>query len=351
MCLSGYFGWVIGEGVFPLNLVLAALCASVAYGVSLMFERAAIYNLHGFRGNAMTCWLIGAFFLVANTMFDYSSAAAVRDAVATAATNANNKATDTRSQVELLRKNIADAKATTAWQAQLQPAEAYEGLIRNLEGNQTIMKRSRGCADQTIPETKDHCQKITDARANLAMAQQKRVYEAQITKWETELGKAMAKAESTDFHSNPALAQVRAVASWFKMDRNLNENNIFWGQNSIMLLMTILVNLGLAFLGNEIGTMRARFIPREEFSCQPQQEPRRLAYYGDHGGNARPGPIPPPASPLHHNETIILAESNNPPSAPQHVADPAIADLLRKSREAADEVKARLAAMRTAGNA
>lgn len=358
MCLSGYFGWVIGEGAFPLNVVLAALCASVAYGVSLMFERAAIYNIHGFRGNAVTCWVIGAFFLFANTMFDYSSAAAVRDAVATQATNMNNKASDVRGQIDILRKNIADAKATTAWQTQLQPAEAYEGVIRNLESNQTIMRRSKNCADQTLPDTKAHCQSITDAKANLAMAQQKKVYEGQIAKWEAALVAMTAKADETGFHSNPALAQVKAVASWFKLDRNLNDNNIFWGQNSIMLLMTILVNLGLAFLGNEIGIMRARTIPAEAFSyhAPPPQEPRRLAYYGapppePQTNTFRPQPpSQPPPSGHHttHNETIILAEAAPPaPLKP----DPAIDELLRRSRESSDAVRARLAALKPQGSA
>lgn len=353
MCLSGYFGWVLGEGVFPLNIVLAVMCAAVAYGVSLMFERAAGYNILGLRSNAIICWAIGTLFLCANTLFDYSSAAAVRDAVATAATNANNKASDARAQVDLLRKNISDAKATSAWQAALQPPSAYEGMIRNLEGNATIMKRSKGCQDQTLPDTKDHCQKITDAKANLAMAQQREVTSRQISKWEQELGQATSKADTTDFHSNPALAQVRAVTSWFKLDRNLTDTNLFWGQNAIMLLMTVLVNAGLAFLGNEIGTGRALamqvsqggdfphpaqlYLPR---SPQPQgPQPLKVEPTQDHHQQR-----------WNHSETIIVAGGQGGgPDVPD--IDPATADLLAKSEAANEKVRRMLAEMKAVGTA
>lgn len=353
MCLSGYFGWVLGEGVFPLNIVLALMCASVAYGVSLMFERAAGYNVLGLRANAVLCWIIGALFLAANTLFDYSSAAAVREAVATAATNANNKASDVRGNMDLLRKNIADAKGSTAWQAHLLPSSAYEAEIRNLEGFATVMKRSNQCADQTREDTKAHCEKLAAAKANLAMALQRKSYEGQIEKWESELGRLTAKAETTEFAANPAIAQVRAVTSWFKLDRNLTDTNLFWGQNAIMLLMTVLVNAGLAFLGNEIGTGRAMalqasqggdfphpaqlYLPR---SPQPQgPQPLKVEPTQDHHQQR-----------WNHSETIIVAGGQGGgPDVPD--IDPAAADLLAKSEAANEKVRRMLAEMKAVGTA
>lgn len=352
MCLSGYFGWVLGEGVFPLNIVLAVMCAAVAYGVSLMFERAAGYNILGLRSNAIICWAIGTLFLCANTLFDYSSAAAVRDAVATAATNANNKASDARAQVDLLRKNISDAKATSAWQAALQPPSAYEGIIRNLEGNATIMKRSKGCQDQTLPDTKDHCQKITDAKANLAMAQQREVTSRQISKWEQELGQATSKADTTDFNSNPALAQVRAVTSWFKLDRNLTDTNIFWGQNAIMLLMTVLVNACLAFLGNELGTTQAMMMRGQGYEPPPGYQ---LALAGP---QQPPGPQPLRATDApvadhgsgngwDRSETIILSGGHHGAAHGHgHDPDPARAEIMTAIEDANDAVSRKLADMK-----
>lgn len=349
MCLSGYFGWVIGEGVFPLNVVLALMCAAVAFGVSMMFERAAGYNVVGYRGNAIVCWMIGALFLAANVLFDYSSAAAVRDAVATAATNQNNKAADVRGQIDLLRKNIDDAKRTTTWQAALQPATAYESEIHNLEGDRTIMARSKGCTDQTRDDTRAHCQKISDARANLAMAQQKKTYEGQIERWERELGQLTAKAETTLLASNPAVAQVKAIVSWVVQTKDVTETNIFWGQNAVMLLMTVLVNAGLAFLGNEIGTMRgADYVAASRESEHHDIEPRRLSYVS--------APAREPArehareAGRDTTETIILA-GTEAGDVRVHAADPNADEILRRAQDAAARARSMLEQMKAMGTA
>lgn len=351
MCLSGYFGWVLGEGIFPLNIVLALMCASVAYGVSLMFERAAGYNVAGLRANAVICWIIGSLFLFANCIFDYSSAAAVRDAVATAVTNANNKASDVRGNIDLLRKNITDARASTAWQAALLPIDSYEAEIRNLSGDQTVMKRSNNCADQTRDDTRAHCRKISEAKANLAMAQQKAVYAKQIEAWEKELGGLTSKAEMADFASNPAVAQVKAVVSWVVGKRDLSEANIFWGQNAIMLLMTVLVNAGLAFLGNEIGTMKglsfAHAMPDAMRAMQAQ--PHRLTYQPSADREADADRYPHERG-GGSSETVIIAPGGAS-YAPSRDVDPATDELLRRSQDASAKVRQMLAEMKAVGNA
>lgn len=344
MCLSGYFGWVLGEGIFPLNIVLALMCASVAYGVSLMFERAAGYNVAGLRANAVICWIIGSLFLFANCIFDYSSAAAVRDAVATAVTNANNKASDVRGNIDLLRKNITDARASTAWQAALLPIDSYEAEIRNLSGDQTVMKRSNNCADQTRDDTRAHCRKISEAKANLAMAQQKAVYAKQIEAWEKELGGLTSKAEMADFASNPAVAQVKAVVSWVVGKRDLSEANIFWGQNSIMLLMTVLVNAGLAFLGNELGTTQAMMMRGHGYQPPPGYQ---LALAGPQPLRATDPPAPDNGSGngWDHSETIILSGGHHG-AAHAHDPDPARAEIMTAIEDANDAVSRKLADMK-----
>lgn len=352
MCLSGYFGWTIAEGVPGLNVVLMVFCACAPVIAHVAFEAFGFFSEVGSRARSVRWFMIGAFFIGVNVLFDYSSAAVLRDSVATAATNANHKADDVRTQIKLLKKNIEDAKATTAWQTQLKPAEAYEGEIRNLESNQTIMKRSKNCVDQTLPDTKAHCQAITDAKANLAMAQQKRVFEGSIGKWEKELGQLVGKAETTDFHSNAALAQVKSIVSWAVRSRNLSDDNVFWGQNAIMLLMTAMMNLGIAFLAIEMGSNRALSDLHHEQQPSPRaNEPRRLTYYNTPGPqplHAQPAPAGPSPHHTTHNETVIIAEA---PSTHVPRSDPAIDDLLRRSKESADAVRARLASMRPAGSA
>lgn len=367
MCLSGYFGWVLGEGVFPLNLVLAMLCASVAIGVSVMFERAGWYEAHGLRGSAVLTWCVGALFLVANTIFDYSSAAAVRDAVSVQATNANNRAGDVRDRIALTKKNIEDAKATVAWQATLQPAASYEAEISNLEGNRTIMDRSKNCFDQTRADTKAHCEKLSAARANLAMAQQKAAYETQVGKWETELSALETKSQQNETHANPAVAQVKALFSWLNGSLRLDDDQIAWGQYAIMALMTILVNAGLAFLGHELGTQRALYqqaVHNGDIDPPRSTAPARLTYHG-HPSDPHPeiNREPDPPTPLRPSsstsssqtvretkETVILAphvtvEGDLPGSREEE------AELVKRAKAASDDVLRRLREMKALGSA
>ena len=264
MSLSGYFGWIIGEGAFPLNFVLAALCASVAFGVSMMFERGAVFQAHGLSGRAMNCWLIGILFAGANSMFDYSSAAAVREAVSVAASNQNNTVDTRRSEVKRIEERQTKIKDEIVWKTPLEAPATYEAEIANLEGNQTIMKRSKGCTDQTVDDTKAHCQRIASAKANLANARRRADLDKELARLDSELVRAKETSAGTVAKSNPAVAQVRAISAWFTGERTLNEVSSFWGGNSIMLLMTLLVNCGLVYLGNEIGHVRAAKMQRDD---------------------------------------------------------------------------------------
>lgn len=263
MSLSGYFGWVIGEGVFPLNVVLAALCASVAFGVSMMFERGAVFASMDMRRRAMNCWVVGVLFAGANAMFDYSSAAALREAVSVAANNQNNAAATRQSEVKRIEDRIGEIKRQTAWATTFEAPDAYQAEIENLQSDGIITKRSKNCTDQTLPDTRVHCAKIATAKAHLAMAIERQKLAKELAQLDIDLVKAKDTSLATKQHANPAMAQVRAISAWFTGDRALNENTSFWGGNSIMLLMTILVNAGLIYLGNEIGHSRGAAMRRD----------------------------------------------------------------------------------------
>lgn len=264
MVLSGYFGWVIGEGTFPLNYVLAVLCASVAYGVSMMFERAAVYSAQGMRRRAIGNWIVGACFAVANIMFDYSSAAALREQVMVAASNQNNMSDIRKSEVKRIEKRIAEIQSQPAWTAILSAPDVYRAEILNLESDATIMKRSANCTNQTLDETRKHCQKIAFAKSNLANAEKRAILNKEIAELDAELVKAKNASVGTAHKADPAMAQVKAISAWFTGERALTEQSSFWGGNSIMLLMTILVNVGLVYLGNEIGHVRAQKMLRDD---------------------------------------------------------------------------------------
>ena len=286
MSLSAYFGYVIGEGVFPLNIVLASLCAAVAFGVSMMFERGAVFDAMGLRRRAVNCWIVGLLFAGANAMFDYSSAAALRDAVQTAANNINNVADTRKSEVKRIEERIGEIKRQNAWATVFEAPDAYQAEIDNLQGD-FLFKRSKQCGDTSLPDSRAHCAKIASAKAHKAMAEQRQGLAKEMAALDVELVKAKNTSADTKTHANPAVAQVRAISAWFTGDRQLNESTSFWGGNSIMLLMTVLVNAGLIYLGNEIGHARAG-----KMGVGPEAEPVNFTAHRLPGPAEAKEPIP-----------------------------------------------------------
>lgn len=257
MSLSGYFGYVIGEGMFPLNWVLCAVGAAAAYGVSMWFKRAAFNRSMGNTMRAKRCLFAGILCLGANVLFDFSSAAALRDQVSTLIGNENVKATNREQNLKLVDDEIAGIKRQTAWSKPHKSAEAYRAEIADLESKADIMRRSKDCSDQTRPDTKAHCQLLAEAKGNLADLNQKVLLDARLKELDAKRIKAVADAEGNQHKSNPAVAVIRMVGAVALRKERLNESEAFWVGLSIMLLMTGLINASLYSLATEIGEMRA----------------------------------------------------------------------------------------------
>lgn len=273
MILSGYFGYVIGEGLFPLNYVLAVVGAAAAYGVSMWFKRASFNRALGNSHRARRCMMAGVLCLGANVLFDFSSAAALRDRVATQIGNDNVKAVNRENSLKQIEDEIGGIKRQTAWSKAHKSAEAYQAEIRDLEAKADIMKRSKDCTDQTRPDTKDHCQRLSEARGNLADLKQKVLLDARLKELEGKRANAVADAEGTQHKSNPAVAVIRMVGAVALQKKELTEAEGFWVGLAIMLLMTSLINASLYSLATEIGEMRAADVSAggESFSLTAAQ--------------------------------------------------------------------------------
>lgn len=253
MILSGYFGWCIGEGKFPLNWVLAAFCGGCAFLVSMWFKKAARYRSRGYAQRGRRCLQAGFMCLAANILFDFASAAVLRDQVATQTVNANTVATNRESNLKLIDDEIGSIKGQLAWKTPYAAAETYEAEIANLTGAADIMKRSKDCTDQTRPDTKAHCQQIAKARGELAGVRQKKLLDARLA----ELGKmreaALVASENNQHKSNSAAAVIRMVGALALQKDTLSEMEAFWVGLSMMLLSTALLNGSLYYLATEIG--------------------------------------------------------------------------------------------------
>jgi hypothetical protein len=333
MSLSGYFGWVLGEGIALLGLFLAAMCAGVAFLVSAMFHRAAVYLNEGMWPGAVRCWAVGCLFLAANVVFDYSSASAVREQVTVAASNANTAADDVRTKIAGISKEIAARENEAAWRTELRSPQAYQAEIDRLEGDR-VFTRSKSCGDASLPDSRDLCRQRAEAISHKSMAERRIQLLEEVKRLRAELVEAQKQSGETVHHANPALAQAKMLGSWFALNRNLSDAQLFWTQNGTMLIMALLVNLGLAYLGHELGSSRPAY--REEPSTGHDHILGRNILTDQRPPDVRhndPPPIPLRPAPSSANVTFIT------PSGKRGLDANDIDKLLAAAQEALDRAK------------
>lgn len=301
MILSGLFGYLAAEGVPVLNVILAAIFASFAYGLAWAVEQRAYCEVLGDSAQSRALLLMAILCGTLNMVADYSSSTAVREIVSTRLGDINRVTNDKVGEVKRLSTAIEDIKGQVAWKTSYDAPDTYRADIANLEGDQTIMKRSKGCTDQTLPDTKAHCQKISNAKAHLAMAEQRAKLDHELASLSTQLAEAKKASASVETHANSNAAATRAFVSWGLLTRNLSEDNMVWGQNTILLLTTIVLVVMITVLSHIIGTIEGRIY---------------LEVHGDDGFTltaprlARPDHVPAAAIPLkaqaappHHDTT------------------------------------------------
>lgn len=121
MLLTAYFGWTLGEGVFILALVLAALFAAVSRAAPLMTQYASEYLATNKYRAGMICACFGGLFFFADVLTNYGAASAIRENNIVTAEHNNNVASDARNEVTRLEKRASEIRATTQFQTQYGP--------------------------------------------------------------------------------------------------------------------------------------------------------------------------------------------------------------------------------------
>jgi len=258
MALSGLFGYLSAEGVMGLNLILATIFAGVAFGLAWAVEQRAYSLAVGDTTMAKIMAVIAIPCLVFNTIADYSSAAAVRNIVATKIGDLNRVTNDKVGEVRRLEQRIAEIKGQAAWKTTYLSPDAYQSEIDNLQSDGIIVKRSKNCTDQTLPDTRVHCGKIATAKAHKSMAEERQRLDKEINDLGLQLAKAKEASGVVTTHANATEAATRAYVSWALLTRNLSEDNTVWGQNSMLLFSTAILMLLIAGLSHYIGTVEGR---------------------------------------------------------------------------------------------
>lgn len=256
--LSGLFGYLLAEGVMGLNILLAALFASFAFGLAWAVAFRAYSEQTGDRLMVRVMTVVIVPLLVLNTIADYSSAAAVRNIVATKIGDVNRVSSDKIGEIKRIEGRQSAILARPVMSAFLESPDAYKARIQNLEGDATIMKRSGNCQNQTRDDTRDHCKRLQDAKEGLGQAEERIKLNAELKKLDEALVAAKAATAGITTHANASEAATRAFVSWALLTRNLSEDNTSWGTNAVMLLTTIALMVVICGFSHYIGTVHGR---------------------------------------------------------------------------------------------
>jgi hypothetical protein len=169
-------------------------------------------------------------------------------------------AENARTEVQRLESAIANLKGEAAWRTKYESPETYDALIyeqRNkTDRGANIWTRTKNCTDTTLKVSEEVCTEIARLTAQKANAIRRQVILSELKTLGAQLVEAKAEVETHKKVSNPALAQVRSITTWFNLDRSPTDHSDFWGAKSIMLYMTILLTALICVLGWELGQYR-----------------------------------------------------------------------------------------------
>lgn len=255
MILCGVFGYLTLQHVFPLNYILAVIFGVVPFAMSLAIEKRA-YDMtigdHSLVKPLMVlAVLCGAFVAVA----DYSSAVAMRDIVAAHLGDMNRVTHDKVGEVTRIEKRIAEIKG--GWKTNYLSPDAYQAEVDNLQGD-FLFKRSKGCTDTSLPDSRAHCAKLASAKAHKSMAEQRQKEDKEAYELGIQLASAKEASAGATTHANPTEAATKAFVSWGRLTLAPNATEMAWGQNAILLFMTALVVSLISIVSHIIGVERGR---------------------------------------------------------------------------------------------
>lgn len=160
-----------------------------------------------------------------------------------------------RAKLARLNRSLEEKKAANPWAASTN-AIALKAEIANLEGD-FIFKRSKQCADVTLPESRQHCAKITSAKSRLGeieainqIATDITITEGLINATQVKIDGKVQSVADTGFQSSTVVNQNGVFASLLNLARGMDADAALKPTEVHLQL----VNTGLAGL-NSIGFM------------------------------------------------------------------------------------------------
>lgn len=247
---AGTGGWALAEGHIGKGLLYAFIMSCVAIAAAIMPAIALHVRNSGHAGQGAALLLAALVLQAGEGVGNMMAMGHTRDTSITLANVADQKAGDTRGSIAETERaiktleSVEQSRLASAGWISTKPAPAWKAEISNLEGDK-IFTRSKQCSNVTLPDSRAHCDKLTEARANLATAEAHERDAASLAALRTKLQELRAQAREDKPGMSAARTQsdnfVRlagvVTGQWVQAASDEGRSKANFGVNVFMILL------------------------------------------------------------------------------------------------------------------
>lgn len=168
-------GWALADGEVGKGALYAVIMACITIAAAIIPTITGKFRDHGNTAAVVGLSLAWVLCLAGEGVGNLNSMGHTRNKSMTLANVADTQATDRRSSIAdtertiaLIEASIKERSKGAGWLS-TKPVAAWDADIKNMEGDK-IYTRSKQCGNVTLPDSRAFCDKLNEARANLAVA-------------------------------------------------------------------------------------------------------------------------------------------------------------------------------------
>ncbi len=235
--IAGSFGWTIGSGLveqvcFAIGLGLASFI--VGYGL--------VFAYHAWQrqlyGVAVAACALFAVAVSVEFLSHVGFTASHRTANIQQATLQTTTYTDGRQIIADLERDLKRLESKYDWQKSVDAPESYDAKLAAMEGD-LLWKRTKGCTDATLPDSRKFCADHGSLKAERAVAHDRMVVAEEIRAVKAQLSAERAKSSSTQVGHSTVANQGLVLATLFSGDLEPDQSTQTWTNIGISALLAL----------------------------------------------------------------------------------------------------------------
>lgn len=151
---------------------------------------------------------------------------------------AQDSAAEAKAQLAIFTARLDKLTTANPWAAETAP-EAIEAEVTSMEGDK-VFKRSKGCGNVTIEESRKFCDRYAAAKANLGVINEMNRLPSQIEATRKVVEDARSKLAASDQGQSDALLQSTLAANFYSQSLTPSVESIQWSGLSIGAFVALL---------------------------------------------------------------------------------------------------------------